>query len=420
MTKQYAMNSRASAGEPPNIFCMNTPPARCAIASVHRSRMHRGVCRSTRPAQITSLVSSSEPSIAGVTATSTSAPARRTLMDTPPPPPPPRGGDDDAGRLLTAGPPARPWRCCPFAPLAPCAGGRAPHSTRSASSMSRQLVIVWLPMLRSTSPGCSRFSDTPVGMIRYTRRARETCPWRLLRRPTAWSHCFGSWPAAPRASVATSMALTSTSSEGTTGGASGSLRRLSTSGPNTLAVMPKASVVSSRLGPCQSKAEKIARTRPPESHRTPPFASSGVSASTTISRFLSRKRGTSHGGNSSRPLGRYEAATVTRALKALPWLSKPTKCRSSPVARFALAPFAIFAARRGVLVLTSAANAAGSHLTTAMLCNGWMKRTTASTVVTPAKVTSTSPRDCGALWRSVSTRPCSASTRTPTPSEWPQ
>mmetsp|Transcript_113477 Transcript_113477/g.179352 ORF Transcript_113477/g.179352 Transcript_113477/m.179352 type:complete len:201 (-) Transcript_113477:200-802(-) len=48
-----------------------------------------------------------------------------------------------------------------------------------------------------------------------------------------------------------------------------------------------------------------------------------------------------------------------------------------------------------------------------------MKTTSASTVIQPASLTSTSPKDWGTLCRSVRTKPCSASISKPEPSELP-
>mmetsp|Transcript_78618 Transcript_78618/g.244863 ORF Transcript_78618/g.244863 Transcript_78618/m.244863 type:complete len:467 (-) Transcript_78618:1016-2416(-) len=416
---ECAISSRVSAGEPPRTFCTNTPPATRATLSPQRSSMHLGVPRSTRPAQMTRRASSSEPSSEGLTPTSTSSPSRRTLTAT------------ARGSSRPTRPPAlprRPWPPLVLAPrlrlrprARPPVGRLATPSSqrRSAVSTSRLQVTVWPATLSSTSPGRKWPSEAPVGNTRWTRMARATWPCRPQLLPTACSQALGRRPEVPRASVATSMAPTSMSREGTCNGASGCRRNSSTRGAKTLAEMPNASVVSSCCDPCQSNAAKSARTLPLGSQSTPLRASSGLSARTTISRFRSRKRGTSQRGNSSRPLGRYTAATVTRVLKAFPWLSNPTKCSSSPARGAALSPAASFAACRGTFAFRRAFSAWGSQRITARLWRGCMKITSPSTVAEPASVTSTSPRDCGALWRSVSTRPRWASTRMPAPSALP-
>mmetsp|Transcript_126360 Transcript_126360/g.315909 ORF Transcript_126360/g.315909 Transcript_126360/m.315909 type:complete len:265 (+) Transcript_126360:180-974(+) len=219
--KQWATSSRVSAGDPPSTCCTRTPrpgweSRTCATACPHRSSMTRGVLLNTSPAQSIILASSSEPNIAGCTATSTSAPSRKTRMDnssapplppppSPPPPPPSMPAEADPAMSFDLLRPVFPRPVLPRPALlrpaprrpAPVPQARPParlcerfrpplrlavelllarNQSANAHSKSMLQVMGRPPMLSNTSPEQSRPSETPVGIIRCTRKARGIWP----------------------------------------------------------------------------------------------------------------------------------------------------------------------------------------------------------------------------------------------------
>mmetsp|Transcript_118801 Transcript_118801/g.343568 ORF Transcript_118801/g.343568 Transcript_118801/m.343568 type:complete len:245 (+) Transcript_118801:291-1025(+) len=230
-TKQCMPISRVSAGEPPSTCCTKTPlpgPRESnilAAATPQRSRMHRGVRLSTRPAHKSNCSSSAEGKRDRGTTTSRSLPSRKTLTVMSPLGP--------LGHELAA---AEAGRRRTFRAVA-AAEAPAGRSAR-ARSMSRQQVMGCPPIPMSTSPGWRRPSEAPVGITRCTHIARAAWPERPHRCAIACNQDLGNCPCAPRASVATSTAVTSTSKDGASSLASGSARNRSTMGRKTSATTP--------------------------------------------------------------------------------------------------------------------------------------------------------------------------------------